>query len=70
MSGGSSMFKNLDRRIQQDIKRIVDNRLRITEELSGGRIKPTPIDVRVVSHPHQRYAVWFGGSLLASTVAK
>ncbi|TPP65553.1 hypothetical protein FGIG_06443 [Fasciola gigantica] len=61
------MFKHLARRLQRDIKQIVDNRLRITEEITGGRIKPTPIDVKIVTHPMQRYAVWFGGSLLADT---
>ena len=30
--------------------------------------QPTPIDVQVISHEMQRYAVWFGGSMLASTV--
>ena len=30
---------------------------------------PPSIDVNVVSHPMQRYAVWFGGSMLASTVS-
>jgi len=29
---------------------------------------PPEIEVNVVSHPMQRYAVWFGGSMLASTV--
>lgn len=29
---------------------------------------PPAIDVNVVSHPMQRYAVWFGGSMLAATV--
>ncbi|URD91104.1 hypothetical protein MUK42_27196 [Musa troglodytarum] len=29
--------------------------------------KSQPIEVNVVSHPFQRYAVWFGGSVLAST---
>lgn len=33
------MFKDFDRRLQRDVKRIVDARLRITEQLSGGRIK-------------------------------
>jgi actin-related protein 3 len=28
----------------------------------------TGVNVNVVSHKKQRYAVWFGGSLLASTV--
>ena len=32
--------------------------------------KSTPVDVKVISHEMQRYAVWFGGSMLASTVRK
>lgn len=35
--------------------------------LNEGDIQPKPIEVQVVSHHAQRYAVWFGGSLLAST---
>ena len=30
--------------------------------------QPKPIDVQVVTHQMQRYAVWFGGSMLALTV--
>lgn len=30
--------------------------------------QPKPIEVQVVSHKMQRYAVWFGGSMLGSTV--
>lgn len=67
LSGGSSMFKHFGKRLQRDIKQTVETRLRLTEELSNGHLKPTPIDVRVVSHPMQRYAVWFGGSILAET---
>ena len=67
LSGGSTMFKDFGRRLQRDIKRSVDYRLKCTEELSGGRISPKPIEVQVVSHHMQRYAVWYGGSLLAST---
>jgi actin-related protein 3 len=29
-------------------------------------VQPKPIDVNVITHKMQRYAVWFGGSLLAS----
>lgn len=77
------------RRLQRDIKRSVDARLRISENLSEGRIKvksdvnmfaqkflkwffqqPKPIDIQVISHHMQRYAVWFGGSMLASQVRK
>lgn len=86
------MFRDFGRRLQRDLKRVVDARLRLSEELSGGRIKvrgqpvpfpptlrsesdcllvcsqPKPMEVQVVSHHMQRYAVWFGGSMLASTV--
>ncbi|VDD94406.1 unnamed protein product [Enterobius vermicularis] len=55
LSGGSTMFKDFARRMQRDIKRISDARL------------PKPIEVQVVSHKMQRYAVWFGGSMLGST---
>ena len=39
LSGGSTMFKDFGRRLERDLRRSVDARLRITEELSGGRIK-------------------------------
>lgn len=67
LSGGSTMFKDFDKRLKKEIKVAVDDRLKITEEMSNHRIKPQPIDVKVVAHQMQRYAVWFGGSLLAST---
>ena len=63
------MFKDFDKRLKGEIKRSVDERLKVTEEMSQHRIKPQPIDVKVVAHQMQRYAVWFGGSLLASTVS-
>ncbi|CAH0382789.1 unnamed protein product [Bemisia tabaci] len=67
LSGGSTMFRDFDRRLQRDIQRVVDARLKQSETLSGGYIKPKPVDVQVVSHKMQRYAVFFGGSLYAST---
>lgn len=67
LSGGSTMFKDFGRRLQRDIKRAVDFRIKKSEELSGGRIKAKALDVVVITHHMQRYAVWFGGSMLAST---
>ncbi|KAJ1347351.1 putative metalloprotease arx1 [Parelaphostrongylus tenuis] len=67
LSGGSTMFKDFARKLHRDIKRISENRLATSEALSGGQLKPKPIDVQVISHKMQRYAVWFGGSMLAST---
>jgi len=65
LSGGSTMFKDFGKRLERDIRRSVDARLKMTEALTGQ--KPKPIDVSVISHQMQRYAVWFGGSMLAST---
>ncbi|CAJ0576165.1 unnamed protein product, partial [Mesorhabditis spiculigera] len=67
LSGGSTMFKDFGRRLQRDIKRMADARIQMSEALSGGALKAKPIDVSVISHKMQRYAVWFGGSMLAST---
>jgi len=33
------MFRDFGRRLQRDIKRSVDARLKLSEQLSGGRIK-------------------------------
>lgn len=93
------MFKDFSRRLQRDLKKIVDARLLSSDARLGGEVKVSicvilhwvsltnqlsyyvmgdftfvhflyqaqPIKVNVVSHPIQRYAVWFGGSVLAST---
>ncbi|CAR21899.1 Actin-related protein 3 [Lachancea thermotolerans] len=65
LSGGSTMFKDFGRRLQRDLKGIVNNRIALSEHLSG--TKSTGVDVQVISHRRQRNAVWFGGSLLAQT---
>lgn len=38
LSGGSTMFRDFGRRLGRDIRRVVDSRLKLSEELSGGRI--------------------------------
>jgi len=67
LSGGTTMFKDFARRLNRDLKKFVDTRIARSEELSGGKFKANPLEVNVVSHGMQRYAVWFGGSMLAST---
>lgn len=68
LSGGSTMFKDFGRRLQRDITKIVDTRLNANAARKGlaktGEV--SKVDVNVVSHHMQRYAVWFGGSMLAS----
>ncbi|ODV92545.1 hypothetical protein CANCADRAFT_87833 [Tortispora caseinolytica NRRL Y-17796] len=65
LSGGSTMFKDFGRRLQRDIKHLVDARIKSSEQKSG--TKSGGMDVQVISHKRQRNAVWFGGSLLAQT---
>ncbi|KAG7662856.1 ARP3 [[Candida] subhashii] len=65
LSGGSTMFKDFGKRLQRDLKSIVNERIGISERLSG--VQSSGVDVSVISHKKQRYAVWFGGSLLAQT---
>jgi len=67
LSGGSTMFKDFGKRLNRDLKRTVDWRIKRSEELSGGKLKAVPLEVKVISHHMQRYAMWFGGSMLAST---
>eukprot|EP00300_Choanocystis_sp_HF-7_P034032 c46527_g1_i1.p1 GENE.c46527_g1_i1~~c46527_g1_i1.p1 ORF type:complete len:432 (+),score=90.64 c46527_g1_i1:37-1332(+) len=67
LSGGSTMFKDFSRRLQRDVKTAVDARHEQAVANAQGRVAPKPIEVKVISHSLQRYAVWFGGSMLAST---
>jgi len=67
LSGGSTMFKDFGKRLQRDIKRVVDTRIKRAEEITQGRIKAVAPEVNVITHHMQRYAVWFGGSMLAYT---
>jgi actin-related protein 3 len=86
LSGGSTMFKDFGKRLQRDVKAIVDGRIAGSEERSGSHMKvrlvalywymdrrangqSSGVEVNVISHKRQRYAVWYGGSLMASTVS-
>ena len=44
LSGGSTMFRDFGRKVQRDVKRVVDARLKASEELSQGRIKVRALD--------------------------
>ncbi|KAL6625545.1 actin-related protein 3 [Neocallimastix californiae] len=73
LSGGSTMFKDFGKRLERDIKRVVDARIQRSIELSkkilqnGAEIQSNAIEVNVISHKRQRYAVWYGGNYLSTT---
>jgi actin-related protein 3 len=66
LSGGSTMYKDFGRRLQKDLKTIVDSRISLSEDRSGNLMRSSGVEVNVISHKRQRYAVWYGGSLMAS----
>ncbi|CAM5094521.1 unnamed protein product [Eretmochelys imbricata] len=55
LSGGSTMFRDFGRRLQRDLKRVVDARLKFSEELSGGWIKPKLTEFFQVCHTKKDY---------------
>jgi actin-related protein 3 len=69
LSGGSTMFHNFHKRLQQDIKDRVHGRM----EANLAKLKlrpdnaPQELKVKVVAGDYQRYAVWLGGSMLANS---
>mmetsp|Transcript_68304 Transcript_68304/g.172160 ORF Transcript_68304/g.172160 Transcript_68304/m.172160 type:complete len:426 (+) Transcript_68304:98-1375(+) len=66
LSGGSTTFQNFKERLQHDLQRVVDARLRETEIASGNAPKPIPVQVQGGrQRKQQRYAAWLGGSLVA-----
>ncbi|EQC26907.1 actin-like protein 3 [Saprolegnia diclina VS20] len=69
LSGGSTMFKDFGRRLQRDIKRLADDRQQANLALHSKYAKQSAeeLEVNVISHRMQRFAVWFGGSMVAST---
>ncbi|CAG9944182.1 unnamed protein product [Clonostachys rosea f. rosea IK726] len=66
LSGGSTLYKDFGRRLQRDIKHLVDNRIRASEQRSGGA-RSGGLEVQVITHKRQRHGPWFGGSLLGQT---
>ncbi|CAE6426658.1 unnamed protein product [Rhizoctonia solani] len=66
LSGGSTMFEHFGQRLKRDLKQLVDRRISASEVASGSLQRSSGMEVNVISHKRQRYAVWYGGSLLAS----
>lgn len=65
LSGGSTMYKFFPKRLQRDILRIVQKREDFVQAKYPS-LDIKKIAVKVITHPFQRFAVWCGGSLLAS----
>ena len=49
------MFKDFGRRLERDLRRSVDARLKATEQLSGGKLKARNLWLRVDGSKHGRF---------------
>lgn len=67
LSGGSTLYENFGRRLQRDIRHLVDARIKASEVKAGTNAKSGGLDVQVITHRRQRHGPWFGGSLLGQT---
>ncbi|KAF8994009.1 actin actin-like protein [Cyathus striatus] len=65
LSGGSTMFQHFGQRLKRDLKQLVDRRLDASVKASRSTQQSSGVEVDVISHKKQRFAVWHGGSLLA-----
>ena len=63
LSGGSTLFKGFDTRLQGQVQNILDQRMALFNKISGSNESMT---CEVAQNMVQRYAVWFGGSVLGS----
>ncbi|RHW70174.1 actin related protein 3 [Trypanosoma brucei equiperdum] len=64
LSGGTTMFPKFDKRLQKDLRALVSRRGKKFTKALGDPSKQITYDVNVVAHERQRYAVWYGGSML------
>jgi actin-related protein 3 len=62
-SGGSTQFKNLDKRLCNCLQKRVDDRL---NKYTQGSNKPKGIKVNVTNSLAQKHVVWLGGSTFSS----
>jgi actin-related protein 3 len=68
LSGGSTMFKDFAKRLERDVNRLCKKRFgeQKSKLLSNSSIDLQETEVKVIQHRMQRFAVWFGGSMLGS----
>jgi len=72
LSGGSTMFRDFDKRVQKEVQTLVNARTGGSASTSGaveGQQVMGPPQVQVVAHPLQRHAVYAGDSVLGASPA-
>lgn len=59
------MFKNFNQRLQRSLQTRINGRLSRYASASGNT--PAPIECKINSYATQRFAVWYGASMFASS---
>jgi actin-related protein 3 len=67
LSGGTTMFKRFDSRLEKDLRALVNIRIANTMATLTDKTRKIEIDVNVISHERQRFAVWYGGSYFGAS---
>merc|ERR1711925_51080 len=49
MSGGSTMFENIDNRLKKELENLA----------------PSSMTIKIIAPPERKYSVWIGGSILS-----
>lgn len=65
LSGGSTMFKAFNKRLERDIKKRVTSAYNAQNKDTAEEDKPQKLDVEVSTSSTQKYAAWFGGACVA-----
>jgi actin-related protein len=66
MSGGSCSTTGLRERLTKELQKRVDKRY--NETASKSKIQSKPIEINVHESPYDNFAVWNGGSMIATSV--
>ncbi|KAL6778345.1 ARP3 [Auxenochlorella protothecoides x Auxenochlorella symbiontica] len=67
LSGGSTLFKGLARRLETEVQARVA--ARVQGRAPASHAAATGVKVHVVTHPMQHFGAWFGGSVLGASEA-
>lgn len=72
LSGGNTVFRDFSRRLQRDVKKTVETRLKATRATastasSHSQLDSSDFNVNVIENNALNSSVWLGGSILAST---
>lgn len=71
LSGGSTQFKNFDKRLEQEVRRRVKTRYEgLAKQHNNENLKDNAPDVKVSQNIVQNFAVFFGASVMASQNTK